>query len=95
MGGMPWWLSSSAVEGGGTMLIRSDDPAYMAHVERFWGRLLPLLAPYLYERGGPIVMMQVRGRRVGVAGLLQQGEGWSHVCGVHRRVEWDGGYGLE
>lgn len=28
-------------------------------VERWWGVLLPTIAPFLYENGGPIVMVQV------------------------------------
>ena len=30
-------------------------------VERWWGTLLPKIAPYLYENGGPVVMVQVSG----------------------------------
>ncbi|KAK9809058.1 hypothetical protein WJX72_008691 [[Myrmecia] bisecta] len=58
-GGFPWWLASSQVAGGRTMQLRVKDPAYLAHVERWWSVLLPKLAPYLYHRGGPIVMVQV------------------------------------
>ncbi len=47
------------VDGGREMEIRSADPRYMQHVERFWGKLLPLLQPYFYSQGGPILMLQV------------------------------------
>lgn len=49
----------SQVDGGRQMEIRSADPRYMQHVERFWGTLLPLLQPYFYSQGGPILMLQV------------------------------------
>ncbi len=41
------------------MKLRSHDPKYLAHVERWWNVLLGRLAPFLYSRGGPIVMVQV------------------------------------
>jgi Glycosyl hydrolases family 35 len=31
----------------------------MGFADRWWGQLLPRMAPFLYERGGPIIMMQV------------------------------------
>lgn len=46
------------VEGGRTMKLRLNDPAYLGHVDRFWNTLLPKMAPYLYHRGGPILMTQ-------------------------------------
>ena len=47
------------VEGGRTMKLRVYDEAYLGHVDRFWNTLLPKMAPYLYHRGGPILMTQV------------------------------------
>ena len=46
--------------GGGTMQIRSDDPNYLAHVDRWWSKLLPRMVPLLWQNGGPIIMAQVR-----------------------------------
>ena len=46
------------VEGGRTMKLRVNDAAYLGHVDRFWNVLLPKMAPYLYHRGGPILMTQ-------------------------------------
>ena len=48
------------VAGGGTMQLRSYDQDYIAHVDRWFSVLLPKVAPYLYQRGGPVVMVQVR-----------------------------------
>ena len=42
------------------MKIRTDDPLYLNHVDRFWGHLLPRISPLTYQNGGPIVMVQVR-----------------------------------
>jgi beta-galactosidase len=35
-GGFPHWLASRAVAGGGAMRLRTSDPAYLAHVDRWW-----------------------------------------------------------
>ena len=48
------------LNGGSLMKIRTDDPLYLNHVDRFWGHLLPRLSPLTYQNGGPIVMVQVR-----------------------------------
>lgn len=47
------------VVGGGKMQLRSYDPDYLEHVDRWFSVLLPKVAPYLYQRGGPVVMVQV------------------------------------
>ena len=48
------------LNGGSLMKIRTDDPLYLNHVDRFWGHLLPRISPLTYQNGGPIVMVQVR-----------------------------------
>lgn len=58
-GGLPWWLGSSQVQGGGKMQLRSSDPDYLEHVDSWFEVLLPKVAPYLYQRGGPVVMVQL------------------------------------
>ncbi|KAK9816677.1 hypothetical protein WJX72_003581 [[Myrmecia] bisecta] len=58
-GGLPSWLASSAIAGGRSMKLRSSDPVYLAHVDRWWSVLLPKMAQYMYYNGGPIVMVQV------------------------------------
>ena len=47
------------VVGKGAYQLRSDDPTFLSLVDRWWNVLLPRMAPYLYERGGNIVMVQV------------------------------------
>ena len=47
------------VAGGGSMQLRSADPHWLLHVDRWWNVLLPKLAPYTRSRGGPILMVQV------------------------------------
>ena len=41
------------------MHLRSSDPDYLEHVDRWFDVLLPKVAPYLYQHGGPVVMVQV------------------------------------
>lgn len=53
-GGLPSWLLNE--EG---IQLRSSDPKYLQNVDRFLDRLLPMLAPYQYSRGGPIIAMQI------------------------------------
>ncbi len=55
-GGLPWWLLTP-----GTNVVnpRTNDPIYMAAVERWYGVLLPKFVPYLYKNGGPIITVQV------------------------------------
>ncbi|ONK59308.1 uncharacterized protein A4U43_C08F5110 [Asparagus officinalis] len=55
LGGFPSWLLS--VEP--AIRLRSSDPSFLQLVERWWGILLPKVAPLLYENGGPVVMVQV------------------------------------
>uniref|UniRef100_A0A2P2KCG9 beta-galactosidase n=1 Tax=Rhizophora mucronata TaxID=61149 RepID=A0A2P2KCG9_RHIMU len=55
LGGFPAWLL--AIEP--AIKLRSSDPVYLQLVERWWGTLLPMVAPFLYNNGGPIIMVQV------------------------------------
>ena len=41
------------------MELRKNDARYLGHVKRWFDTLLPRMAPYLYHRGGPILMTQV------------------------------------
>ncbi|PQQ09876.1 beta-galactosidase 17 isoform X1 [Prunus yedoensis var. nudiflora] len=38
---------------------KTSDPAFLQLVERWWGSLLPKVAPLLYGSGGPIIMVQI------------------------------------
>ncbi|KAK9836149.1 hypothetical protein WJX81_004982 [Elliptochloris bilobata] len=58
-GGFPWWLASSQVAGGRELRLRSDDPRYLAQVDRWWSVLLPRIARHLYIRGGNVLMVQI------------------------------------
>lgn len=54
-GGFPGWLLNSTKK----MRLRSMDPEYIQHVDKWFDILLPMLKPLLYENGGPILMLQV------------------------------------
>jgi hypothetical protein len=60
-GGIPGWLQE--VRGGigpaGRVIPRSGDPVFLKAVDDWFSILLPLLKPYLYSAGGPIIMSQV------------------------------------
>lgn len=51
-GGLPDWL----LRGGAR--VRSDDPAYLARVRRFWGEIGRELSGLLWKDGGPVVGIQ-------------------------------------
>ncbi|WP_242258889.1 glycoside hydrolase family 35 protein [Streptococcus thoraltensis] len=52
-GGLPAWLIEKQVK------VRSDDPKFLAYVERYYKVLLPKLAKHQLEQGGNILMFQV------------------------------------
>lgn len=54
-GGFPAWLL--AVEP--ALKLRSSDPAFTDLVAKWWKILLPKIAPFLYNNGGPIIMVQI------------------------------------
>ncbi|KAH9597231.1 Glycoside hydrolase 35 [Trypanosoma melophagium] len=63
-GGLPWWL----LKGEDPMEVRTRNPAFIAAVQKWFNILLPKVVPYLYENGGPIVMVQVENEH-GMSGL--------------------------
>ncbi len=83
-GGFPHWLASRAVAGGGAMRLRASDPAYLAHVDRWWAQLFARVRPLLASAGGPIAMMQVE-NEYGSCGKHGRGS-----CGDWRqgRLRW-------
>ncbi|XP_057978468.1 beta-galactosidase 17 isoform X2 [Malania oleifera] len=54
-GGFPPWLLAIKP----AVNLRSSDPSFLQLVERWWGNLLPMVAPLLYGNGGPIIMVQI------------------------------------
>ncbi|KAK9824996.1 hypothetical protein WJX81_007218 [Elliptochloris bilobata] len=58
-GGLPAWLASPEVAGGGEMRLRSSDPRFLSLVDTWWRQLLPRLAPFTHSRGGPIILVQI------------------------------------
>ncbi len=53
-GGLPAWLTAS-----GQLRLRTNDPAFLAAVLRWFDTLLPILVPRQYTRGGPIILCQI------------------------------------
>ncbi|CAB1328148.1 unnamed protein product [Coregonus sp. 'balchen'] len=54
MGGLPAWLLHKK-----DIVLRSSDPDYIAAVDKWMGKLLPMIKPFLYQNGGPIITVQV------------------------------------
>ncbi|MFC7306470.1 beta-galactosidase family protein [Streptomyces monticola] len=53
-GGLPHWLTGALGS-----RVRTRDPEYLAHVERWFGALLPQVVERQTDRGGPVIMVQV------------------------------------
>ena len=53
-GGLPWWLSADPA-----LRLRTADPRYLAHVDRWYDRLIPLIAERQTSRGGNVLMVQI------------------------------------
>ncbi|KAL0030525.1 hypothetical protein WJX79_001635 [Trebouxia sp. C0005] len=87
-GGLPWWLGSSQVVGGGKMHLRSSDPDYLEHVNRWFDVLLPKVAPYLYQRGGPVVMVQLE-NEYGFIGDAHDKQYMRHLVKLARKALGD------
>lgn len=54
-GGLPYWLLRINPK----MKYRTSDKTYIKAVDSWLDRLLPMVAPYLYKNGGPIITVQV------------------------------------
>uniref|UniRef100_UPI00358E8D3E beta-galactosidase-like isoform X1 n=1 Tax=Myxine glutinosa TaxID=7769 RepID=UPI00358E8D3E len=54
MGGLPAWLLKTP-----SIRLRSSDADYVAAVDRWMAVLLPMIYPWLYQNGGPIIAVQV------------------------------------
>lgn len=54
-GGLPWWLAADPE----VRALRCRDAGYLAHVDRWFDRLVPVIAPHLVTRGGNVLMVQV------------------------------------
>ena len=70
------------------MELRKNDARYLGHVKRWFDTLLPRMAPYLYHRGGPILMTQVSKQDLSQyasisASCLSCTISWTdHICSV-------------
>lgn len=54
MGGLPAWLLTKK-----NIVLRSSDKDYLLAVDTWMGKLLPMMKPFLYQNGGPIITVQV------------------------------------
>ncbi|XP_037024449.1 beta-galactosidase-1-like protein [Bradysia coprophila] len=54
-GGLPYWLFTKYPN----MKIRTADANYLKEVKIWYANLMPRLVSYMYENGGPIIMVQV------------------------------------
>ncbi|XP_077548737.1 beta-galactosidase-like [Haemaphysalis longicornis] len=54
-GGLPYWLRRLDPD----MRVRTSDKQFMEAVKDWFDNLLLIMQPYLYENGGPIVMVQL------------------------------------
>ncbi|GFR08738.1 beta-galactosidase [Trichonephila clavata] len=55
MGGLPYWLLKIDPD----MKLRTFDATYIKYVDRWFKVLLPIIEPFLYNNGGPIITVQI------------------------------------
>ncbi|XP_063239683.1 beta-galactosidase isoform X2 [Bacillus rossius redtenbacheri] len=55
MGGLPPWMITHHPN----IKLRTSDQNYQSYVSRWFNKLMPLIQPYLYGNGGPVIMVQV------------------------------------
>jgi hypothetical protein len=67
----PAQITGGSQDKAAQMRVRSDDPRYLMHVDRWWNTLLPKVAHMTYQRGAgprrapaPIVLRAVLHRPV-------------------------------
>lgn len=53
-GGLPAWLTAN-----GDLRLRTNDPAFLSAVLRWFDTLMPILVPRQHTRGGPIILCQI------------------------------------
>lgn len=53
-GGLPAWLLNDP-----NVKLRQNEPHFLAHIERYFAKLLPLVVPFQFTHGGNILMMQI------------------------------------
>ncbi|MET9776961.1 beta-galactosidase family protein [Streptomyces sp. NPDC006367] len=53
-GGLPWWLLSDR-----GARLRCSDPGFLDRVDRWYDRLVPLIAGHQVTRGGHVLMVQI------------------------------------
>ncbi|XP_063675254.1 beta-galactosidase-like [Bolinopsis microptera] len=54
-GGFPSWLPTQSK----TISFRTSETVYLKNVLTWFSELLPMLAPYLYQQGGPVIGLQM------------------------------------
>uniref|UniRef100_T1J8I2 Beta-galactosidase n=1 Tax=Strigamia maritima TaxID=126957 RepID=T1J8I2_STRMM len=55
MGGLPFWLLQKNPK----MALRTNDQSYIKYVDSWLSKVMPMVEPYLYANGGPIILVQV------------------------------------
>lgn len=53
-GGLPAWLCSKP-----GMRVRTDHPEYLQAVDRYWAKLIPIIAKHQLHKGGRVLMVQL------------------------------------
>ncbi|MCX6377115.1 MAG: beta-galactosidase, partial [Armatimonadetes bacterium] len=53
-GGFPWWLATKK-----GIHFRTDDPIYLSYVDRWFDKLIPIIAERQFTRGGSVIAVQV------------------------------------
>jgi len=83
-GGLPDWLQAQG--DAGAIALRSNDPRYVAHVERFFGEIGRQLTGLSWSDGGPFVGVQLENEYDGRG----PGRGAEHIAELKRIAQQSG-----
>lgn len=53
-GGFPWWLNNKE-----KMRYRAYDPRFLSYVDRYFDKLIPIIAKHQVTKGGSVILVQV------------------------------------
>jgi len=74
LGGFPIWLKVNP-----QMRVREDNPLFLAAVDRFFDKLIPIVANNQIDHGGPVIMVQLENEHRAAWGTVTPNDYFKHL----------------
>ncbi|MES2809106.1 MAG: beta-galactosidase [Bacteroidota bacterium] len=74
LGGYPIWLKTKQ-----SIRVREDNPAFLAAVDRFFEKLIPIVSQNQIHKGGSVIMVQLENEHRGGWGTIVNNEYFKHL----------------